>query len=39
MPAVHIGEAVFSELVQQEGGYDAAKEKVKELAKTEVKDE
>lgn len=36
MPAVHISEAVFSELIDQEGGYQEAKQRVKDLAAEEV---
>jgi hypothetical protein len=31
MPSVHISEAVFREYVKREGGYDEAKQRVKEV--------
>lgn len=36
MPSIHISEAVFKELVEQEGGYQEAKQRVKELAREDV---
>lgn len=38
MPSIHISEAVFSEYVEQEGGYQAAKDKVKEVVREGVND-
>lgn len=36
MPSIHIPESEFSELVDQQGGYHEAKERVKELVRSEV---
>ena len=36
MPSIHISEAVFRELVEQEGGYDEAKQRVKDLARGDI---
>lgn len=36
MPTVHISESVFREYVDREGGYDEAKQKVKEVVKQEL---
>jgi len=36
MPSIHIAESAFETLVEQEGGYTAAKERVKELVQEEV---
>ena len=36
MPAVHIPEKVFSDLVEQEGGYSEAKQAVKDAAQERV---
>jgi len=39
MPSIHIAEETFRSLVEQEGGYQAAKDKVKDAAKDAVESE
>lgn len=39
MPSVHIAESHFGQLVEQEGSYSAAKERVKTLVKEDVDDD
>jgi len=39
MPSIHIPENDFSQLVSQTGGYEEAKQRVKELVQEEVQDE
>jgi len=36
MPSIHISEAVFAELIEQEGGYQEAKEAVKRASRKEA---
>jgi hypothetical protein len=38
MPVIHISEAVFVELVEQEGGYEEAKQAVKDAARDRAAD-
>jgi len=38
MPSIHISEDDFSQLVSQTGGYEEAKQRVKDLVQEEVQD-
>lgn len=38
MPSIHIGEAVFDEWVNQEGGYSEAKDAIKDHVRKEVEE-
>jgi len=39
MPSIHIPENEFSQLVSKTGGYNEAKQRVKELVRQEVQDQ
>lgn len=38
MPSIHIPEAEFRQMVDQQGGYQEAKERVKELVREDVQE-